>query len=149
MAMFHFRIKSDKKPDDSKISLVKYVDYIRRQGTFFEKDYKKMLDSKFDFQHKIIFPQRAVAMAKNIFVHGNLKTLRADLRKYHKDEQRFQKSLSNFNLRQKNLCCRTSVFITKKYFIAKHKLFLDLEQKGLGNIKISLENRANELQQFF
>ena len=34
MAMFHFRLKSDKKPDGTKISPVQHVDYIRREGNF-------------------------------------------------------------------------------------------------------------------
>ena len=38
MAMFHFRINSDKKPDGSKISAVKHVDYIRREGAFSDFD---------------------------------------------------------------------------------------------------------------
>ena len=39
MAMFHFRIKSDKKPDGSKISAVMHVDYIRREGSFSDIDH--------------------------------------------------------------------------------------------------------------
>ena len=34
MAMFHFRIKSDKKTDGTKISAFKHVEYIRREGNF-------------------------------------------------------------------------------------------------------------------
>ena len=34
MAMFHFRLKSDKKPNGTKISAVKHVEYINREGTF-------------------------------------------------------------------------------------------------------------------
>ena len=34
MAMFHFRLKSDKKPNGAKISAVKHVDYINREGSF-------------------------------------------------------------------------------------------------------------------
>ena len=34
MAMFFFRLKSDKKPDGTKISAVQHVDYIRREGNF-------------------------------------------------------------------------------------------------------------------
>ena len=34
MAMYHFRIKSDKKPNGTKISAVKHVDYINREGKF-------------------------------------------------------------------------------------------------------------------
>jgi len=34
MAMFHFRLKSDKKPDGTKVSAVRHVGYIRREGNF-------------------------------------------------------------------------------------------------------------------
>ena len=34
MVMFHFRIKSDKKPNGTKISAVKHVEYINREGAF-------------------------------------------------------------------------------------------------------------------
>lgn len=34
MAMFHFRLKSDKKPSGSKVSPVKHVEYINREGSF-------------------------------------------------------------------------------------------------------------------
>ena len=33
MAMYHFRIKSDKKPNGTKVSAVKHVEYINREGT--------------------------------------------------------------------------------------------------------------------
>ena len=35
--MFHFRLKSDKKPDGTRISPVQHVDYIRHEGNFAEK----------------------------------------------------------------------------------------------------------------
>ena len=35
MAMFHFRIKSDKKPNGTKISAVQHVEYINREGKFY------------------------------------------------------------------------------------------------------------------
>jgi len=34
MAMYHFRLKSDKKPNGTKISAVKHVEYINREGLF-------------------------------------------------------------------------------------------------------------------
>ena len=46
MAMFHFRIKSDKKSDGSKVSAVQHVDYIRRQGIYSdEKESKKFIEN--------------------------------------------------------------------------------------------------------
>ena len=32
--MYHFRIKSDKKPNGTKISAVQHVEYINREGKF-------------------------------------------------------------------------------------------------------------------
>ena len=34
MALVHFRLKSDKKPNGSKVSAVRHVEYINRQGQF-------------------------------------------------------------------------------------------------------------------
>ena len=46
MAMFHFRIKSDKKSDGSKVSAVQHVDYIRRQGIYSDdKECKKVVEN--------------------------------------------------------------------------------------------------------
>ena len=41
MAMYHFRIKSDKKPNGTKISAVKHVEYINREGTFAHDEHWK------------------------------------------------------------------------------------------------------------
>ena len=48
-------------------------DIIRRQYFALKKEYEKTLDIKFDFQKRIISPQCAISMAKNIFVHGDYK----------------------------------------------------------------------------
>ena len=50
--MFHFRIKSDKKPDGSKISAVHHVDYIRREGVFFDIDRQPV---NANFVHNLIY----------------------------------------------------------------------------------------------
>ena len=44
MALFHFRLKSDKKPDGSKISPSMHVDYIRREGAFSDIDRSTSID---------------------------------------------------------------------------------------------------------
>ena len=71
-------------------------DIIRRQYFGLKKEYEKTLDLKFDLQKRIISPQRALAMAKNIFVDGNLKRLRATIRQYKKDEQRLAQNIFSF-----------------------------------------------------
>ena len=34
MAMYHFRLKSDKKPNGTRVSAIKHVEYTNREGTF-------------------------------------------------------------------------------------------------------------------
>ena len=58
-----------------------------------KKESERLLDRKFELLHKIISPQRATEMAKNIFVHGDFKKLRSDFRRLKKDEEKFSKNL--------------------------------------------------------
>ena len=44
MAMFHFRLKSDKKPNGTKISAVKHVEYINREGAFSDDEHRQGID---------------------------------------------------------------------------------------------------------
>ena len=44
MAMFHFRIKSDKKPNGTKISAIKHVEYINREGAFSNNKHRQGVD---------------------------------------------------------------------------------------------------------
>jgi hypothetical protein len=48
-------------------------DIIRHQYFGLKKEYEKTHDLKFELQRRIITPQRAIAMAKNIFVRGEFK----------------------------------------------------------------------------
>ena len=127
-------------------------DVIRRHYFGLKKEYEKTLDLKFDIKQKIISQPRALAMAKNIFVHGDLKTLRADLHKYRKAEQHFVKNLSDFCLSEKNFLNRDwsseerPIFLQEKYKIDKHKILLNIEQKRLSGLKKSLDKRAAELE---
>lgn len=41
MALFHFRLKSDKKQSGAKVSAVKHVEYINREGTFAHEELGK------------------------------------------------------------------------------------------------------------
>ena len=47
MAMYHFRIKSDKKPNGTRISAVKHVEYINREGTFAHDEHWKQTNKFF------------------------------------------------------------------------------------------------------
>ena len=124
---------------------------LRRHHSALKKESEKLLDQKFDLQHKIFSPQRATEMAKNIFVHGDFKKLRSDLRKLKKDEQILDKNLLALSFRQnlfqsKNWTADAhSIFLQEKYFLTKQQTLLALEQQRLENSKISLQNRKSEL----
>jgi len=126
-------------------------DIIRRQFFGLKKEYERTLDKKFDLQHKIISPQRATDMAKNIFVRGGFKKLRSDLRKLKKDEEKFSKNLLAFNTREKLFRNRDwsadekFLFLQEKYSLTKRKTLLELEKHRLESLKLSLENRQTEL----
>lgn len=46
MAMYHFRLKSDKKPNGTRVAAIKHVEYINREGTF-AQDKPRQQNNKF------------------------------------------------------------------------------------------------------
>ena len=137
---------------DQKIFSTREVyDITRRQFSALKNDYEKALDLKFDLQHRCISPQRAIAMAQNIFVNGDLKKLRAELRQLKKDEQRLTQSIRDFNQREKFFQSQNwsegkhSDFLILKYSLAKQKTSIELEATRLQNLKSALEQRQNDL----
>ena len=129
-------------------------DIIRRQFFGLKKEYARTLDKKIDLQHKIFSPQRAAEMAKNIFVHGGFKKLHSDLRKLKKDEDKFSKKLLAFNFRHSLFQDKDwtadehSICLQEKYFLTKQKTLLELEQQRIANLKLSLQNRQLDLENF-
>ena len=127
-------------------------DIIRRQYFGLKKEYEKTLDLKFDLQKRIISPQRALAMAKNIFVHGDLKTLRATSRQYKKDEQRLAQNIVAFTQNEKIFQSRDwsavsrSTFLQEKYLLTKQKTLIEVEKARLANLKLSIEQKQSELE---
>ena len=90
-------------------------------------------------------------MAKNIFVQGGFKKLRADLLKLKKDEQKFALKLIEFKNCEKIFLNRDwsveerNLFVQEKYSLTRQKTLLELEKNRLAALKISLANRQTEL----
>ena len=126
-------------------------DIIRRQYFGLKKEYEKNLDLKFDFQKRIISPQRAISMAKNIFVSGDLKRLRATIRQCKKDEQRLAQKIFSFHQRENIFQNRDwavvsrSIFAQEKYLLTKQKTLIEIEKARLANLKFSIEQKQAEL----
>ena len=117
-----------------------------------KKEYEKQLDLKYNYKKKIISPLRAVAMAKNIFVKGNLKKFRLSLRQYKKDSEKFVKNLESFNQREKIFqntkwtADNQAIFLQEKYLLIKQKTLLESEKNRLANLKLSLDKQKSQLE---
>ena len=94
-------VKTMEKPQTSFKTREAY-DLIRRQYFGLQKEYESNFVLKFKIQHQIISPQRALAMAKNIFVHGDFKRLREEFRRYKKDERKLAQKFLVYDREERN-----------------------------------------------
>lgn len=126
-------------------------DIIRRQFFGLKKEYEKTLDTKITLQHKIISPQRAFAIAQNIFTQGKLKTLRFSLRHLKRDSLKLDQKINVYRQREfvflnKDWAIENrSAFIQEKYSLAREKALLEIEKARLYNLQLSLDNQKNQL----
>ena len=127
-------------------------DLIRRQYSTLKQEGYDLFAQKIHLQQKIISPQRAMAMAKNIFVQGEFKRLRERIRKYKKAEQKLAQKLiaqrkkeEIFQTRDWSLCTRSS-FLQQRYYLTKQQTLLKMEQARLEQSKTSLQSKQNELE---
>ena len=149
-------------------SAVSHVEYINRERAFahrggcifhahhqyfgLKKKYEYTLAQKFKIQREIISPERAVFMAKNIFVHGAYKRLREEMRRYKKAEQRLAPKLLVYAKEEKEFQRRDwtvfprSTFLQAQYYLTKQRTMLELEKSRLDQIKLSLQNKQTELK---
>ena len=129
-------------------------DLIRRQFFGLKKEYEKTQEMKFDLQRRIISPQRALAMAQNIFVGGEFKRLRAAVRQLKKDEQRLARNIAEYVQREKIFNDRdwtlepSSKFLQERYYLTRQQTLLEIEKSRLDKLRLSLENRQTELEKF-
>lgn len=127
-------------------------DLIRRQYRALKKEQEDLFVEKFHLQRQIISPQRAIFMAKNIFVHGDYKKLREEIRRYKKNEQRLAPKLLAYAKEEKEFQTRDwsvfprSTFLQGKYYLTKQRTLLEIERDRLDKIKFSLQNKGAELE---
>jgi len=127
-------------------------DLIRRQYRALKKEHEDLFADKFHLQRQIISPQRAISMAKNIFVHGDFKRLREEIRRYKKNEQRLAPKLLAYAKEEKEFQARDwsvfprSTFLQAQYYLTKQRTLLEVEKSRLDQIKLSLQNKQTELE---
>ena len=127
-------------------------DLIRRQYRDLKKEHEDLFVEKFQLQRQIISPERAIFMAKNIFVHGDYKRLRENIRRYKKEEQRLAPKLLAYDKEEKEFQKRDwsvfprSTFLQVQYYLTKQRTMLELEGSRLDQIKFSLQKKQAELE---
>ena len=127
-------------------------DLIRRQYRALKKEHEDLFADKFHLKRQVISPQRAIFMAKNIFVHGDFKRLREEVRHYKKAEQRLAPKLLAYAKEEKEFQTRDwsvfprSTFLQEKYYLTKQRTILELERSRLDQFKLSLQNKQSELE---
>ena len=126
-------------------------DLIRRQYHGLKKKYENNFALKLKLRRKIISPERALAMAKNIFARGDFKRLRESIRRYKKDEQRLAQKLLAYSKKEKIFQTRDwslstrSFFLQQQYYLMKQRTLLEMEKTRLDQIKLALKNKQSDL----
>ena len=100
-------------------------DLIRHQYFGLKKEYENTLSQKFKIQREVISPERAMFMAKNIFVRGEYKKLREEIRRYKKEEQRFAPKLLAYAKEEKE-------FQRRDWTVFPRSTFLQQQYYGIG-----------------
>jgi len=127
-------------------------DLIRRQYFGLKKEYENTFALKFKIQREVISPERAIFMAKNIFVRGEYKRLREEMRRYKKEEQKLASKLLAYAKEEKGFQTRDwtvfprSTFLQQQYYLLKQRTMLEVEKNRLDQIKFSLQNKQSELE---
>ena len=125
---------------------------IRRQYRDLKKEHEDLFADKFHLQRQIISTQRAIFMAKNIFVRGDFKRLREDIRRYKKEEQRLAPKLLAYAEEEKQFQTRDwsvfprSIFLQEQYYLTKQRTLLEVEKNRLDQVKMSLQDKQAELE---
>ena len=125
---------------------------IRRQYRALKKEHEDLFAEKFHLQRQIISPQRAIFIAKNIFVRGDYKRLREEIRRYKKEEQRLAPKLLAYAKEEKQFQERDwsvfprSTFLQEQYYLTKQRTLLEVERNRLDQVKKSLQDKQAELE---
>ena len=103
-----------------------------------------------DLRAKIISPSRALLIAKNKFLKGDLKKLNAEKRKYEKAEKKLDSDFKFYeeekfifdNTNWKNSAEKFQQF----YYLTKSKIELEHRQEEIKKWKKNLEDETNRLE---
>lgn len=120
-------------------------DLIQSQYRTLNKEHENLFVEKIQLQRQIISPERAISMAKNIFVHGDFKRLREYIRWYKKVEQLLNKNIAAYNQRLQIFKERQWQAAQRSIFL-QEKTLLSLKRSRLDKLNVSLKEKQTELE---
>lgn len=129
-------LKKDSKPIiQSTFSLSDIKDNLRQQYCSLKSQQETSENKLAELRHKVISPSRALLIAKNIFLNGDLKKLNAEKRKYEKATRKFNSDLEFFNKQKLELeNIKVEDYAEKfqhSYFLIKSKIELETREQKL------------------
>ena len=131
-------------------SLTEVQENLRRQYLSLKSDYERITEEKNALRLKIISPTRALAIARNIFVHGDFKTLRAEKQKHEKTVKIFERQFSKFQQRLSDFenmnWTNSSEKFQEQYQLTRAKLSLEASRQKLTETQKSLTAEATRLE---
>lgn len=131
-------------------SLTEVEKNLRQQYLSLKSDYERAVDERNALRLKVISPARALAMARNIFVHGAFKTLRAEKQKHAKVTKIFERQFSEFQQRLSNFentnWTNSSEKFQEQYQLTRAKLTLEASRQKLTEAQKSLTAEATRLE---
>ena len=147
----HYRtLEEDRKPIiQTTFSLSDINDNLLLQYRSLKSQQETSENTLAELRQKVISASRALLIAQNIFLNGNLKKLNAEKRKYEKAAKKFDSDF-NFYQEQKIIFDNTrwensAEKFQQFYYLTKTKIELENRQEELNNWKNKLNEESKRL----
>ena len=144
-------LEEDAKPIiQDTFSLTDLKENLRHQYRALKSQQETSEDRLAELRQKVISPSRALLIAKNIFLNGNLKRLNSEKLKYEKAAKNFDLDF-NFYQEQKFMFDNTkwgnrAEKFQQSYYLTKTKIELEHRKEDLNNWKTKLDEESSRLE---
>ena len=131
-------------------SLSDIKENLRQQYRYLKIQQEKSEDRLSELRQKVIRPSRAMLIAKNNFLKGDLKKLNAEKRKYEKAVKNFNSDFEFFSEQKLKLeNAKVEKYAEKfqqSYYLTKTKIELERRQEKLKKWQTKLDDETNRLE---
>ena len=142
--------KSEKEVQEV-FSLSELKDNLRHQYSSLKKEKETTENKVWEMGKKVIRPSRALFIAKNVFLKGELKKLKMEKRKCEKAAKKLELDFESFqkeNLNFENTGQNAAEKFQQKYYFVKRKIELENREEENKKWKNSLDEKLQRLENF-